>query len=80
MLRIEFVACCIINNQLNNMLYKNQIINEMTSDPIMLQLSPLAKYLKDNSTDLWYDSDLNFLFVHRDLIKYDNGTYLDKNF
>lgn len=55
---------------------KMQIINEVSSDSIMQQLSPQAKYKNDNSTELWFDNDRNYLFIHKDLVIYDNESLL----
>ena len=50
------------------MLYKDQIIEENQADPVINQISPDAELITDESTELYYDEQYNYLFVHKDYV------------
>lgn len=53
------------------MLYKNQFIEENLVDPIINQISPDAELITDECTELYYDDQYNYLFVHKDYVNWD---------
>lgn len=55
------------------MLYKNQTIEENQADPIINQISPDAALITDECTELYYDDQYNYLFVHKDYVKCDSS-------
>lgn len=55
------------------MLKRNQIMEENLPDSIINQISPDADIVTDESTELYYDSQYNYLFVHRDNLECDDN-------
>lgn len=55
------------------MLRRYQKIEENLPDPIINQISPDAAFITDESIELYYDNQYNYLFVHKDLVVCDEN-------